>query len=68
MWIFCSLLVYIMPNFMLSLSADMFHLKPENFQWDLSFTGMVFGLIAWAIFPGITGWLFATIYNRMIDL
>ncbi len=65
-WLACSLLVMLMPSMMLSLSGDMLHMQLSHMGWHLTLLGVVKGLIAWSISAGFTGWLLATIYNRLI--
>lgn len=66
LWIFCSLFVWISPGMMMDMSGHMVHGDLTQMQWQLSLSGIVFGLIIWSILAGITGWLIVTIYNRLI--
>jgi hypothetical protein len=35
-------------------------------QWQLSLTGALLGVVAWSLVAGITGWLVAAVYNRLL--
>ena len=65
LWIICSVLVMFLPSMMLSMSGDMLHMQLNDMGWHLTFTGAVKGLVAWFVMAGLTGWMLATIYNRL---
>ena len=57
LWIACSALVLMLPTAMLSLSGDMFHMQLAEMGWHLTWKSVV---------AGLTGAMFAAIYNRLI--
>lgn len=65
-WIVCSVLVWLMPGSMRSMSGNMVHGDLSAMHWHLSPVGVVLGLIAWSLVAGITGWLVALVYNRLV--
>lgn len=65
-WIICSLLVWLMPGMMMGISGHMVHGDLSAMQWHLSFAGVLLGLVAWALLAGITGWVVAAVYNRLL--
>lgn len=65
LWLLCSLLVGVMPSMMLSMSGDMLHMQLHEMGWHLTLSGVLTGLVAWSFVAGVTGWLLATIYNRL---
>ena len=68
LWIICSLLVWAFPSMMMQMSGDMVHgdLSQMGWGWHLSLSGVFFALILWSVTAGITGWLIAYSYNRLI--
>lgn len=65
LWVVCSLLVFLMPGQMMSMSGDMVHANLGGMNWAISLTGFIVGLISWAVFAGIFGWILAFIYNML---
>ena len=61
----CSLLVRFFPASMLTMTGHMFHADLDEFRWTLSWSGYVMGMLTWVVWAGITGWLAATIYNKV---
>ena len=66
LWVFCSLFVMGMPTNMMQLSGNMVHGDFTSMQWSMGFQGLFVGLIAWAFVAGISGWLIALIYNKLL--
>lgn len=66
LWVICSLFVTIMPVAMMNLSGHMVHGNFNGTQWQMGMHGLFFGLIFWAIMSGITAWLAATFYNKLL--
>ena len=64
-WTLCSLLVLLFPSNMLTMTEHMFHADLDEFRWTLTWTGYVIGMLTWIVWAGITGWLAATIYNKV---
>jgi hypothetical protein len=65
LWTACSLMVWLMPGAIMSITRSMVHLEVGGSGWTLSPVGFVWGLIAWSFFAGIFAWLLATIYNLL---
>ena len=65
-WIVCSMAVSIMPEMMMGMSGHMVHGDLSAMQWHLSLVGLLLGLVAWSLMAGITGWLVAAVYNRLL--
>ena len=63
-WAICSVFVMLMPNPMMAMSGDMSHMDLSAMGWQVSFIGLVRGLIGWAVLSGLFGWLLATVYNK----
>lgn len=66
LWVVCSFLVVMMPGLMMEMSGHMVHTDLTEMQWHMGFAGVLIGLLAWSFVAGITGWLVAAIYNRLI--
>ena len=64
-WIFCSLLVWILPGPMMNMTGHMVHMDMNRLGWMLSPSGFIWGLVVWSIFAGIFAWILATIYNLL---
>ncbi|QGX38188.1 DUF5676 family membrane protein [Permianibacter aggregans] len=64
-WLLCSVMVWLHPQFMLSLSGDMFHANLAPMGWQLTISGVIKGAFAWMIFAAIFAWLLATFYNQL---
>lgn len=65
-WVVCSFLVLLLPSMMLSMSADMVHMDLSNMGWQLTISGVLIGLAFWFVVASLTGWLIASIYNRLL--
>jgi hypothetical protein len=65
-WIICSVLVWMMPSMMMGMSGHMVHGDLSTMHWQLSLAGVLLGLVAWSLLAGITGWLAAVVYNRLL--
>jgi hypothetical protein len=66
-WTVCSLMVYVMPTQMMYISAQMVHVNPADFTWDLSILGFLVGLVSWSVLGCITVWLSVSIYNYVFE-
>ena len=66
LWVICSVLVAVMPAMRMSMSGDMVHMQLQDMEWHLTLAGALWGLVAWAVVAGFSGWLLATIYNRLL--
>ena len=64
-WVICSLLVLAFPVSMMGISGHMVHGDLSGMAWDMSFGGVITGLVIWSVVVGITAWFGAAIYNRM---
>lgn len=67
-WTLCSILVLVLPSMMLGMTNHMLHAQFGSFSWVLTWVGYLVGLIAWSVWAGITGWLLAVIYNRLLPV
>ncbi len=65
-WLVCSLFVWLMPGAMMGISGHMIHGDLSAINWHLSLAGAVAGLVAWSLLAGVTGWLVALVYNRLL--
>ncbi len=65
-WVICSILVSILPSFMMGMSGHMVHGDLSNMQWHLNMTGFIYGLLAWSITAGLIATLIAYIYNKLV--
>jgi len=63
-----SLLIMSMPQMMNGMPGHMFDENYSSMGWHISIYGFLVGTIVWALLAGIIGWLFATIYNKLISL
>jgi hypothetical protein len=65
-WVICSFMVLVMPTMMMSMTGQMVHADLSGFNWTLTLSGFLVGLISWSISAGVTGWILAYIYNVLI--
>ncbi|MAM70255.1 MAG: hypothetical protein CMP91_03815 [Gammaproteobacteria bacterium] len=66
LWLVCSLIVVLLPQMAMNMSGNMMHADFSGMQWTMNFIGFLFGLIVWVVIAGVTGWLIATVYNRLV--
>ena len=66
LWIICSLMVWMMPEYMLRITASMMHISPNALNWDFSWSGVMVGCVAWAVTSGVTVAVTAAIYNMLV--
>ena len=67
LWIICSLIVWLSPSMSMEMAGHMVHSDLSQMQWQLSLSGIIIGLFIWSLFAGITGWLIAKLYNKLIS-
>ncbi|MCX4186282.1 DUF5676 family membrane protein [Methylophaga sp. OBS4] len=65
-WVICSLLVIALPGSMMQMSGHMLHSDLSGMQWHIGPLVLFYGLIGWTIVAGVTGWLVALIYNKLL--
>ena len=65
LWVVCSAAVHFMPQPMMMITGHMMHADLTSLDWTLTFSGFLIGLVAWSTLAGVSGWLIATIYNRL---
>jgi hypothetical protein len=65
LWVVCSAVVHFMPQSMMMITGHMMHADLSTLGWTLTFSGFLTGLVAWAAIAGVSGWLIASIYNRL---
>lgn len=66
-WVICSLFVMGAPRAMMQMTGHMVHADFSHMNWQLNFSGMVVGLLAWSIGAGVIAGLTAAVYNRLVD-
>ncbi len=67
LWIICSAMVMLMPDFMKQITAHMVHIDVADISWSLSWAGVLLGLAAWIIVAGVTAGFIAVAYNWLDD-
>jgi hypothetical protein len=65
LWLVCSAAVYFIPQPIMKITGHMMHADLSAVGWTLTVSGFVTGLLAWAAIAGVSGWLIASIYNRL---
>lgn len=65
-WVICSLLVFLFPLGTMMASGNMLHMNTQEMMWLLTWSGFITGLIVWSLSVGLSAWVFALIYNRLI--
>jgi hypothetical protein len=63
LWVICSSMVYLMPDQMRFVSAQMVHIDSAQVSWSLNWFGFFIGLVSWSFVGGVTVWLVASIFN-----
>lgn len=66
LWVICSLMVWLMPVMMMGMTGNMMHSDWSQMGWHLSLSGMLIGLVGWSVAAGVSGWLIAVIYNKLL--
>lgn len=61
-WLFCSLLVWIVPSLGMHMSGHMFENNTGQMHMAMGFAGITTGIIGSAL-AGISGYLLAWLYN-----
>lgn len=64
-WIICSLLVWMMPGAMMSVTTNLFHMEMGKSGFVISPMGVFWGLVGWSLFAGIFAYILATAYNLL---
>jgi len=64
-WVFCSLLVVMLPGMSMNMGGYMMHSDFSGMSWHMGAAGFVLGLILWSLTAGIFAWLMAAIYNTI---
>ena len=64
-WVFCSLLVVMLPGMSMNMGGYMMHSDFSGMSWHMGVAGFVLGLILWSLTAGIFAWLMAAIYNAL---
>lgn len=65
-WVFCSLLVVMLPGMSMNMGGYMMHGDFSGMSWHMGFAGFFLGLVLWTLTAGIFAWLMTEIYNRLI--
>ena len=66
LWLVCSILVWVAPGMMMSMTGHMLHADLGAVTWHMSLRGVIAGLAIWIGVASILGALIAGIYNRLI--
>ena len=66
LWSICSALVVCFPNYMLQMTAHMFHVDLADVHWTMTWSGFLLGLLGWTLLAGSAGALLAVVYNRLL--
>lgn len=64
-WTLCSVLVFLSPSLMMTMTGHMLHTDLSTAGWAMSLGGMLFGLILWTFIATAFGSLIAVIYNQL---
>lgn len=65
-WVICSLIVVLLPGMSMVAGGHMMHTDFSGMNWNMHFTGFLVGGILWVLSAGVTAWLLASIYNRLL--
>lgn len=65
-WVLCSLFVFGMPMGMSRFGGHMMHTDLGSFPWMLTWSGFLYGLVAWSVLAAITAWAIAAVYNKLL--
>ena len=68
LWIACSILVWMSPVMMMSMTEHMLHADLSEMTWEMTLSGVLIGLVVWTGLAAVTGGLIAGIYNRLTGL
>lgn len=66
LWVVCSIIVIALPHQSMSIMGSMVHSDMGVLQWNMQVSGLLVGLVAWSLAAGVTAWLIATIYNKLL--
>ncbi len=66
LWVLCSLVVIALPHQSMGIMGAMVHGEMGDWQWHMQVGGLVVGLVAWSLSAGVTAWLIATVYNKLL--
>ncbi|MFT7054282.1 MAG: putative membrane protein [Psychromonas sp.] len=62
-----SLLLMMMSQMMNGIPGHMFDEHYASMGWRMSTYGFLIGIFIWSVAAGVIGWLFATIYNKLVE-
>lgn len=66
LWVLCSIVVIALPQQSMSIMGFMVHSDMGPLQWNMQVGGFIIGLVVWSLSAGVTAWLLATIYNKLL--
>lgn len=66
LWIACSVIVWISPEMMMSMTGHMLHADLSGVSWRLTLGGVLAGAALWSGFSAVLGGLIAAVYNRLV--
>ena len=64
-WSICSLMVALIPESMMQMTAHMLHVNLAYMTWTLTWSGFLLGLLSWSAFSGAVGLVLALVYKRL---
>lgn len=65
LWFVCVAIVSVMPGPSMSMTGHMVHSDLSGMNWNMSVTGVAAGLVGWAVFAGLFGYIAAAVYNLL---
>jgi len=68
LFILCAVAVAIAPGATTAFAGYMIHTDLSELSRSLTFGNFVGGLVCWALGTGLTFWLVAALYNRLIGV
>ena len=66
LWVLCSIAVIALPHQAMSIMGSMVHSDMGPLQWNMQVGGFIIGLVVWSLAAGVTAWLIAAIYNKLL--
>tara|TARA_R110002049_G_scaffold189977_1_gene358587 strand:+ start:11437 stop:11691 length:255 start_codon:yes stop_codon:yes gene_type:complete len=64
-WFICSLMVFILPGAMREMTGNMVHLDVTNLDWNLTWWGVLSGMLCWFVTAYAITYVSVAIYNRI---
>lgn len=61
----CYLIATFLPNLYKAVAVSWFHMINITGIWKDRPEGLILGLISFTVFSWVSGWLFASVYNKL---